>query len=165
MATYGPNTSNVESGGAVCARSWFAPRTTAGNAIPLDSLNPDGTVQTENAGPDAESQNQATATDQGGPNGEDSTRREEDETGDQGSAIDTQCRPIRDLGRLFSCCFYCSSKGKERGRSHDATPRIVEAAGVISPTPPPPQETPEQSPARARLPPRESVSPTRCTLQ
>lgn len=164
MANYGPNTSNMESGEAVCARSWFAPRTTAGNDTLLDDLNPDGTVRNENAAPNVQNQNQNTETNQGGSGG---GGVGEGEDQDQGSTIDAQCRTIKDFARLFSCCFYCSTEGKNRGKTYDAPPKIVRvsAGGVITPTLPPPRESPERSPLPiSRLPSRESVSPTRCTL-
>lgn len=164
MANNGPNTSNMNTVGVVCARSWFAPRTPAENGTQLDELNPDGTLRNENAAPNAQTQNQNTETNPGGPGGR-GVREDEDE--DQRSTMDAQCRPIKDFTRLLSCYFCCSTERKNRRNAYDAPPEIVRvpAGSVISPTPPPPRESPERSPlAVSRLPSRESVTPTRCTL-
>lgn len=163
MADYGLHTNNLEVRGIACAPSMFIQRSNAEDDIELDNLNRDGTVRTENAGPSGQNQNQNqnqnTSTNQGGSGGDDV--RDGD---DQGSTIDAQCRPLKDFTRLLTCCFYCSTKGKDRGRTHDAPPKIVNAPLGIDPTRPPPQETPEQSPPQAKLPPRASVSPTRCNI-
>ena len=150
MAIHVPNTNNVQLGEIVCAPSSSVPQTNPED-IELDELNPDGTRRTENADPGAEDQIQNIAPTQEGSSEESLIRQEENEPGsgnrnenenenenqneNETSVVDTKCISLKDIGRLFSSCFYCSSKRENRG---DPPPRLVniQGRGVITPTRP-----------------------------
>lgn len=167
---YGLPANNSEARGIACASSMPIQQSSTGDGIELDNLNFDGTVRVGSAGPSAQDQDQITSIPQINQGGSGGANVKEGEDSDQGSTIDAQCRPCKDFVRLFTCGLYLSTKGQDRGRSHDATPKIVDVpeGSRISPTyrepqePPPPPQSP---PPPSKLPWYNSVTPTRCTLQ